>query len=708
MMDVRFVHKITPEKLARRAIVYLRQSSPRQVRENLESQRLQYGLVERARNLGWAEIETVDCDLGRSASIGGPSREGFNRVISSVALGEVGIVLSREVSRLSRTDKDWCQLLEVCQIFGTLIGDEEQVYDLDLIDDQLVLGIKGTMSVAELKILRQRMLRGSEEKARRGELKKRLPPGYLWDSAGRVVKDPDRRVQEAIDLVFERFREAWSLRRTLKWFRSEGIELPVNRPGHKGWAWAVPSHSLVVGILKNPFYAGAYCYGRRSVETVWEGGRLKKRMGRGREPEECRVFLRDHHEGYIGWQEFEENRRMIRGNIYRGAGEGSSAAVRAGRGLLVGLLRCGHCGRKLYVNYWGKRGTAPRYQCKGDFPDGGKYCLGFSGDLVERRFSEDLVAALSPLGVEASLVAMEEWSSAADDRQGVWKSRVEQLEYDERRAFEQYDEVDPRNRLVAAELERRWNAKLEELERAREKLKELNSSREVLMASDRERILRLGEQFSEVWFSEDCPMELKKKIVCAAVEDVIVWKEDDVLRFTIHWKGGVHTQFEIPCPGVVSSQRTSMEALDIIARMAVRYGDDQIAAVLNRVGLRTGKGSQWDQIRVATARRNHGIAGNRRTVAEPGVLNLRGAARYCGVSMKTIVRLVEAGILPKEQIVPFAPWEIKQADLDAKPVRSILQDLKSTGRLKLEGGSQENQKSLFPEIIGVDNARYRD
>lgn len=708
MMDTRFGHKITPERLARRAIVYLRQSSPRQVRENLESQRLQYGLVERARKLGWAEVETVDCDLGRSAAIGGPFREGFDRVISSVALGEVGIVFSREVSRLSRTDKDWCQLMEVCQIFGTLIGDEEQVYDLDLIDDQLVLGIKGTMSVAELKILKQRMLRGSEEKARRGELKKRLPPGYLWDATGQCVKDPDRRVQEAIALVFERFREAWSIRRTLKWFRCEGIELPVNRPGQKGWAWAVPSHSLVVGILRNPFYAGAYCYGRRSVETVWVDGRLKKRMGRGREPEECRVFLRDHHEGYIDWQDFEENRRMIQGNIYRGATEGSKAASRVGRGLLVGLLRCGHCGRKLYVSYWGKRGTAPRYQCKGDFDDGGKYCLGFSGDPVERRFAEDLVAALSPLGVEASLAAMEEMGSEADDRRGVWTSRVEHLEYEERRAFEQYNEVDPRNRLVAAELERRWNAKLEDLESARDKVRELDTSRKVVTESDRERIMKLGEQFGEVWSSAECPMELKKKIVCAAVEEVIVRKEGDILQFTIHWKGGVHTRFEVPRPGAVSSQTTSMEALDIIVRMAVRYGDDQIAAVLNRVGLRTGKGCRWDQIRVATARRNHGIAGNRRTVVEPGLFTLRQAARYLDVGVKTVKRLVEEGVLNKEQVVPLAPWEIKQTDLDAEPVRRVIKGLKRTGRLKLEGDGQENQEPLFPEIIGVDNARYRD
>jgi DNA invertase Pin-like site-specific DNA recombinase len=250
--------KIKPEHLARKAIVYLRQSSDKQVRQNKESQLLQYAMAERVRALGWQEVEIINSDLGSSAGLAAAQREGFERVLSSVALGEVGIVGSREVSRLSRTDKDWCRLLEVCQIFGTLIADEQQVYDLNNLDDQLVLGIKGTLSVVELKVIRQRMLAGQEAKARRGELFKRLPIGYARDPVGKITFHPDRRVCEAIRLVFAKFRELWSVRQTFQWFRDRDLELPVNPIQGTRLIWKVPSQSLIRDILRNPFYAGAY------------------------------------------------------------------------------------------------------------------------------------------------------------------------------------------------------------------------------------------------------------------------------------------------------------------------------------------------------------------------------------------------------------------------------------------------------------------
>jgi DNA invertase Pin-like site-specific DNA recombinase len=261
--------KIKPEHLARIAIVYLRQSSEKQVRQNKESQLLQYAMAERVRALGWQQVEVINNDLGSSAGLAAAQREGFERVLSSVALGEVGIVGSREVSRLSRTDKDWCRLLEVCQIFGTLIADEQQVYDLNNLDDQLVLGIKGTLSVVELKILRQRMLAGQEAKARRGELFKRLPIGYARDPVGKIMFHPDRRVCEAIQLVFAKFRELWSVRQTFQWFRDHDLELPVNPIQGTRLIWKIPSQSLIRDILHNPFYAGAYVWGRRPVRPCW-------------------------------------------------------------------------------------------------------------------------------------------------------------------------------------------------------------------------------------------------------------------------------------------------------------------------------------------------------------------------------------------------------------------------------------------------------
>src|SRR5438309_6686620 len=427
-----------------------------------------------------------------------------------VPLGEVGIVGSREVSRLSRTDRDWCRLLEVCQIFGTLIADEQQVYDLNYLDDQLVLGIKGTLSVVELKVIRQRLLAGQESKARRGELFKRLPIGYARDPVGKIAFHPDRRVCEALQLVFAKFRELWSVRQTFQWFCDHDVELPANPIQGTRLIWKIPSQSLIRDILRNPFYAGAYVWGRRPVMTLLVDGRLEKRQSAMRPAEECRVFMRDHHVGYIHWATYEENRRMMRRNSVNWEGDESMAAIRAGQGLLVGLLRCGHCGRKLHVRYWGGRGTNARYLCKGDYDDGGQYCIGFGGASVERRLGQELLKVISPLGVEASLKALEELSAGDAAQRAALSNKLEQLEYEAKKALEQYDAVDARNRLVAGELERRWNEKLEEIETTKQRLSSLNGRRWSLSSDDEERIRLMGENFAESWHSDGCPPTLKK------------------------------------------------------------------------------------------------------------------------------------------------------------------------------------------------------
>ena len=614
MTEVLYSPRIKPEHLARKAIVYLRQSTDKQVRQNQESQRLQYEVAERMRALGWKQVETIDSDLGSSAAMASARREGFERVLSSVALGEVEIVGSREVSRLSRTDKDWCRLLEVCQIFGTLIADEQQVYDLNYLDDQLVLGLKGTLSVVELKVLRQRLQAGQESKARRGELFKRLPVGYVRDALGKVVFHPDRRVCEAIQLVFVKFRERWSVRQTFQWFRDHDVELPANPIQGTQLVWKIPTQSLVRDILINPFYAGAYVWGRRPVATLLVEGKLEKRQGAFRRAEDCRVFIPHHHVGYIDWATCEENRRMIQRNSVNWEGDEAMTAIRAGQGLLVGLLRCGHCGRKLHVRYWGGRGTHARYLCKGDYDDGGEYCLGFGGASVDHRLSQELLKVISPFGVEASLKAVAELRAGDVAQRATLSSKLEQLEYEARKAFEQYDAVDARNRLVAGELERRWNEKLEEVESTRRHLADLDTQRHLLSPDEEARIRWMGENFAEVWQSDHCPPTLKKMILRTALEEIIVrgGAENKTLQFTLHWKGGTHTQLEMDRPRSAVQTTTPPEALEIIRRMAVRHGDDQIASVLNRLGHSTGKRKRWNQNRVATVRRNYSIAGQKR------------------------------------------------------------------------------------------------
>jgi DNA invertase Pin-like site-specific DNA recombinase len=710
MTELLYSPKIKPEHLARKAIVYIRQSSEKQVRYNLESQRLQYEVADRIRTLGWRHVEVIDSDLGFSAGMAAARREGFERVLSWVALGEVGIVGSREVSRLSRTDKDWCRLLEVCQIFGTLIADEQQIYDLNYLDDQLVLGIKGTLSVVELKVLRQRMQAGQESKARRGELFKRLPVGYARDLTGKVGLHPDQRICDAIRLVFLKFRERWSIRQTFQWFRDHDIELPANPIQGTKLIWKVPTQSLVRDILINPFYAGAYVWGRRPLTTLLVDGRLEKHQSSTRRAEECRVFIPDHHEGYIDWATYQENQRMTRRNSVNWQGDESMAAIRAGQGLLVGLLRCGHCGRKLHVRYWGGRGTHARYLCRGDYDDGGQYCLGFGGASVDRRLGQELLKVISPLGLEASLRALEELSAGDAAQRIALSSKLEQLEYEARKAFEQYDAVDARNRLAASGLERRWNEKLEEIATTKQRLASLNTRRYALTADEEARILAMGENFAEIWQNDQCPPALKKMIFRTVVEEIIVRTdlEKKALQFTIHWKGGTHTQLAMERPRSTTETATPMEALEVIRRMAVRHGDDQIASVLNRLGYSTGKGKRWNQTRVATARRNHSITGQRRALPDPERVSLNEAARICGVSHRTIERLVEAGLLKREQVTPRAPWGVRRTDLNDEPVRSVIERLIRTGKLVLQGGCAENQPALFTENEGDDNAGHHE
>jgi DNA invertase Pin-like site-specific DNA recombinase len=710
MTEVVYSPKIKPEHLARKAIVYLRQSTDKQVRQNTESQRLQYAVAERVRALGWKQVEIINSDLGSSAGIASAQREGFERVLSSVALGEVGIVGSREVSRLSRTDKDWCRLLEVCQIFGTLIADEQQVYDLNYLDDQLVLGIKGTLSVVELRVIRQRLQAGQESKARRGELFKRLPIGYALDATGKVVFHPDRRVYEAIQTVFTKFRELWSVRHTFQWFRDHDVELPANPIQGTGLVWKIPSQSLIRDILRNPFYAGAYVWARRPVTTLLVGGRLEKRQGAVRPAEECRVFIRDHHAGYIDWATYEENRRIVKRNSVNQEGDESMTAIRAGQGLLVGLLRCGHCGRKLHVRYWGGRGTNARYLCKGDYDDGGQYCIGFGGSSVDRRVGQELLKVIAPLGMEASLRALEDLSADSTAERAALSRKLEQLVYEAKKAFEQYDAVDARNRLAAGELERRWNEKLEEIEAVKHRLSSLDAKRYSLSTEEENKIRSMCDRFAEVWQNNYCSPTLKKMIFRTAIEEIIVRTDQDkkFLKLLFHWKGGAHTQLSIERPRSASETATPAEALDIIRCMAVRYGDDQIASVLNRRGYSTGKGKRWNQTRVATARRNHSIGGQKRAVPDPERVSLSQAARICDVSHRTIERLLEAGLLKGEQVTPRAPWEIRRSDLDTEPVRRIIDCLHHTGNLILPGGRTEDQLALFIENAGDDNDRYHE
>lgn len=699
-----FNHKLSPERLARKAIVYLRQSSERQVQHNRESQHLQYALADRARSFGFTNVEVIDCDLGSSAAVGAAMRIGFERLLAQVALGEVGIVLSREVSRLSRTDKDWCQLLELCQLFDTLIADHEQIYDLNIIDDQLILGIKGTMSVVELKVLRMRMWQGMEEKARRGALIRVAPAGYVLDLDGKVVKDPDRRVRESIELVFRRFREAWSVQGTINWFRRQGVEVPVNKPKVGGGymiCWQLPSSSFIGHLLRNPFYAGAYFYGQRQTKVVLVDGKPIKRRGPRRPPEECRVFIRDHHEGYITWQEHLEIMATIEKNAIRVGGRDPVAAVRKGRTLLAGLLRCGICGRRLDVHYahrHGANGGCAYYRCRGTRPQGGARCIQLSATRTDTIISTEILRAISPLGIAAALRATHELASRKDDRRCALRRQLEECEYQAARAFEQFNQADPLHRLVAADLERRWNEKLEQIESLKTRITEIERESSILTAEDRTTLLELGRSFAETWEALRAP-EMKKKILRSVIEEVIACPDVDkqTLRFVFHWKGDAHTAVDVPMPRPHEFQRTSASDLDLIQKLAASgRSDEEIARVLGAQGRQTGKGHGWTAVSVGTARRNYNIPGCKRNTSDPSVLSLNAAAKYCGVSNTTIKTLVKSGMLACNQVAACAPWEIRREDLDSKPIHDAIEALRCTGKLKtLETSSRQQTFDLW-------------
>ena len=403
--------KITAEHLSRKAVVYLRQSSLAQVRQNTESQRLQYALTGTAKAYGFQRVEVIDRDLGMSAASGAQVREGFKQLLASIALGEVGIVLSRELSRLSRTDRDWCHLMELCQVFNTLIADAENLYDLNRMDDQLVLGIKGTLSVVELSTLKLRLQQGREAKAKRGELGRCLAPGYVMDAAGQLVKDPDLRIQEAIAMVFKQFSELGSIRQTHLWFHHEQVELPVNKPigGHMQLVWQLPTASFISDICCTiPFTPERMCMvGDRSRWSSERDHVVTRRQGRARTAEQSSVFIKGHHTGYIDWDTFQRYQNIMRSNGGNFLQDETALAVRRGQGLLTGLLRCGRCGRRMHIRYWGKSGTAARYVCIGDFAIGGRYCLGFGGATVDKRVSAHLLQVISLHGLDASIVAIE-------------------------------------------------------------------------------------------------------------------------------------------------------------------------------------------------------------------------------------------------------------------------------------------------------------
>ena len=653
---------LTAAHMERAAYVYVRQSSEFQVKNNVERQRLQYALADHARELGFRDITVIDDDLGISGD--GVYRPGFEALLEAVCKGKVGLVLSIEASRLSRNGREWHTLLDFCAIVGCLVGDRDRLYDPALIDDRMYLGLRGQFNEMELALFRQRSLESRIALAERGELRMHLPAGYEWVDGAGIEMTPDQRQRDAIHLVFRKFRELGSIRQVFFWFQRENVEIPVRTPG-QGLVWKVP---MTAGhfnqLLTNPIHAGAYVYGRRRQETVIESGRKRVRQGiMQHDPRNWKVLLRDHHEGYITWQQFCRNQELISENLTTVRG-----AVRNGPELLTGLLRCGHCDRRIQVR---DNGKAIRYRCPGPVRER-QDCIAFGAVAVDGAVGEAALEALQPLGIEAALAAMTVRDTRDDAEVRLAESALAEARYQAERAEAQFNAVEPGNHNVFHNLARKWEDCLARVQACASRLQVLEGARqtEELTPEEREAWLALGNDLERAWNHDRATPELRKRILRAVLVEITATIRGREIHLLLHWKGGDHTEL------VVRRRRTGEHRWstdagtgDLIRDLARYLSDELIAGLLNRLGKKTGKGNSWTKSRVCNFRSKHGVAVYRKGERqEREELILSEAAERLSVDSAVIRRLISSGVLPARQACKGAPWIIREDALDSPDV----------------------------------------
>lgn len=677
--------------LSRKAVVYVRQSTQTQVQVNRESQRRQYDLVEDARRRGFRDVEVIDDDLGRSAS-GTVARPGFERLVASLCAGDVGAVLCFDASRLSRNGRDWHHLLELCGLVGARVIDPDGVYDPCRPNDRLLLGMKGSISEFELGILRSRMLDAVRSKARRGELRIPVPIGYVWHREIGLGLDPDRRVQEVTRGIFQRFRELGSARQVHLALKADGVHFPRPSDGKRMTAfdWMPIRYRNVISLLKNPFHAGAYAYGKSVNRTEIVDGRARKTYGHHRPLQDCEILLKDHHEGYIDWEEFERNQKQLAANAY-GRKDGAKSG-RGGRALLGGLLACGRCGRRMCVVYTG-RSSQPVYRCdRGNTAIGAPRCMMFGGLRVDAAFARELMRAVAPMAIEAAQLAERSKMERQAEHRRILELELQQARYDASLAERRYAACDPDNRLIAATLEKNWEAALRRVRDYEGRLDQTAASPPTLAMPD---LRAIAEDLEAAWKNTDVTMRCRQQLVRAVVHEITV-DIDEAAReivLIIHWKGGQHSELRLRKPrSGEHACSTSDDALAVIRSMATRWSGQDIAATLNRMGLPTGQNKTWTAHRVSSIRRVRGIHAYKSAEKDGAWLTLREAAARRGVTSHRLRKLIKAGILHAEQVVPGAPFQIRATDLDAP---SVVEATGCKGRPCHIGPS--NQLPMFPD-----------
>jgi DNA invertase Pin-like site-specific DNA recombinase len=659
--------KITAAHRRRRAIVYVRQSTAGQVERNHESRARQYALRERAVELGWpvGSVAVVDGDIGRSG-VSAEGRLGFKELVAEVGLGQVGLILALETSRLARSSADWHQLLDLCALTATLIADTDGIYSPADFNDRLLLGLKGTMSEAELHLIRARLDGGLRNKAARGELEINLPVGLDRDGDGRVAPCADEQVRHAIGRVFCLWQRLGSARQVVRELLAEGQQLPRRRVGERRVRWAPASYVAVHDFLTNPAYAGAFVFGRtRTGKHLDAQGRVRRRTVE-LPIERWSVCLPEHHPGYVSWEQYLATRERLRSNV-RPRGEGGGTA-REGSALLQGLLRCGRCGRRMQVAYSGRGGRVPRYACVRAFHLHGaeRSCQTLGGTRLDRAVADAFLEAVTPAGVAASASAIAELEAQHEQRLAGQRLVLERAEFEADRARRQFDACEPEHRLVARTLEHRLEQALGVIELERKRLAALERSRpEPLTAEERRALARVARDLPRLWNAQTTTDRDRKELLRTLLGEVIVTirEPDRRAELELVWEGGARSQLEVKLNRRGPERhRTAEDTVELVCRLAAHHSDQQTAAVLNKQGRRTGTGLPFTEARVRYLRTKHQIRAAPSPDIGGEVVSIAQAADQLGVATTTIRRWLADGLLPAEQTTPHAPWRIRLSD----------------------------------------------
>jgi DNA invertase Pin-like site-specific DNA recombinase len=613
---------------------------------NQESQRRQYGSADHARQLGFQQVQIIDEDLGRSGS-GQVERPGFQHLVAEVCTGQVGAVLCIEASRLARNGRDWHHLIELCGLVRAIVIDPDGVYDPGILNDRLLLGLKGTMSEAELHLLRARLQGGIRNKARRGELFIRPAMGFVYNADGKLVIDPDQQVQQSVRVLFETFRRTGSAMATVKFFAEQGLQFPrrVHTGANKGdIVWAGLEHSRVLRILHNPRYTGAFVYGRTHTRKTVDGDCVIERVPQ----EEWEVLIREKHAGYIDWDEYERNQRHLQDNCQAYGADRRKSPPREGPALLQGLLLCGCCGKRMTVRYHSRRGQLhPDYVCQREgIEHAERICQHIPGSNIDEAVSSILVESVTPVMLEVALAVQQELQSRLEEADRLRQQQVERSRYEAELARRRYLRVDPDNRLVADSLEADWNAKLKMLAEAQELCdRQREQDRKVVDDQQRAAILSLTSSFPQLWRDPATPDRERKRIVRLLLEDVTLIRGDGILLH-LRFKGGANRTIQLPLPVRSWEQRqTSKEAVAEIDRLLDLHTYPEVAAKLNECGMNSGEGKPFTTRIVAGIQRRYGLKSRYDRLRAAGLLTLQEIAEVLDLSTTRVKIWLRHGLL---------------------------------------------------------------